>query len=181
MCTLRSHERPPILPAPKRFRLSHATLVDLLFYSPRHGGFMWRVDRGRTAKAGSKAGTLRKDGSVVIGINGRIYAANRLAWLYVLGEWPKGRLTTYNKNPADLRWNNIVQEDEVASTTRRAAYQRYRYRLAKAIANGESVASVPRPEILMTDRRRLRRPTEDTSALDARLDAAQREFEQRYK
>lgn len=171
------------MPLPKtNLQLAHSTLRELLHYDSRTGHFTWRVNRGRTAVAGSRAGTTRKDGTVVIGIKGKLYLANRLAWFYVYNEWPKGRLRTYNNDPSDLRIRNIVREAETLSPGRRAAYQRYRYHLTKAIDNGTPTNEVPVPKVLFTDRRR-RKPVGQTDAaeLDARLDAESARIRANYR
>lgn len=53
-------------------------VIDLLDYSPATGNFVWR-------KSGGVAGCETANGYTVIGINGRLYLAHRLAWLVVHG------------------------------------------------------------------------------------------------
>lgn len=71
--------------------LTAVRLRELLTYDPLTGVFRWRVDRRGTAFAGTVAGTL-SCGYWSIGVDGVIYRAHRLAWLYVYGVWPAGRL-----------------------------------------------------------------------------------------
>lgn len=78
-------------------------IKELLIYDPETGIFIWRVTRARGAKAGSQAGSLDKNGYVVIGIDGRNYRAHRLAWAYEKGEWPVGDLDHEDRDHADNR------------------------------------------------------------------------------
>lgn len=64
----------------------------LLIYDPQSGIFRWRVNRTGTARAGTIAGALDTDGYRQIRIDGVLYLAHRLAWLYVHGRWPRGDL-----------------------------------------------------------------------------------------
>lgn len=45
-----------------------------------------------------------------IEIDGIEYPAEEIAWFYVTGEWPKGRILFRNGDPLDLRWKNLVEE-----------------------------------------------------------------------
>lgn len=114
------------MPAPTRSRLSQRALTDLLSYNRHTGVFTWRKYRSRTAKPGDIAGTPNIDGSIIITIAGRPYSANRLAWLYVTGTWPEGRLTYVDGNPENTRWGNIISESERYSPSASAEYQRNR-------------------------------------------------------
>lgn len=81
-------------------------LRELLRYDQHSGMFTWKVDRGGTAKAGSPAGRLDTKGYLQIGVDGRRYKAQLLAWLYVYGvvqPW----LDHKNGIPCDDRINNL--------------------------------------------------------------------------
>ena len=84
-----------------------ATVRQLLRYHPETGNFYWLVSRGRQA-AGSVAGT-NKEGYITIKVMEQYQRANRLAWLFMTGEWPpKGMYVDHkNRQPADNRWTNL--------------------------------------------------------------------------
>lgn len=106
--------------------LDHAYLLSLLSYNPANGRLTWRVNRGGRAKRGDEAGTVRKDGTVGVGVDGTVYMANRLVWFMVHGEWPKKRLTFKNGDKNDLRLANIIEESGRYAMTQTARYQRRR-------------------------------------------------------
>lgn len=116
------------MPLPStRTRLSQATLKELLHYDPQHGIFSWNVTRSYKAREGDEAGSIRgTDGNVLITVNGKVWMANRLAWLYMTGELPPGRLIAINGERADLRWTNIALEKDHLSTHPVAVYERKR-------------------------------------------------------
>jgi hypothetical protein len=97
-------------------------------YNKLTGMLTWRVDRSRRAKAGDEAGAAVKSGTVLVGIQGKSYPAARLIWLYVKGEWPRGRLRLLDNDPNNLRWNNITEEVRNLSNRPVNIYQRkHRY------------------------------------------------------
>ncbi len=63
---------------------------------------------GTRRKAGDVAGSIANNGRRVIGIDGRLYSASHLAFLYVTGDWPSGIIGRINGKPDDLRWDNLV-------------------------------------------------------------------------
>lgn len=69
-------------------QLSLERLHQLLEYEELSGVFWWKEDRNGGAKAGDIAGHVGKDGYVRIKIDGRLYKAHRLAWLYIYGFLP---------------------------------------------------------------------------------------------
>jgi hypothetical protein len=79
---------------------------ELLSYDPEMGEFRWRVRRGRS-KAGSQAGSPHPQGYIRIRIDGVGYAAHRLAWFWMKGEWPQGEVDHRNRNRAVNRWRNL--------------------------------------------------------------------------
>lgn len=83
-------------------------LRHLLAYDADSGVFTWRVSRtGRYAKPGATAGHISAEGYVVIGVDGRVYKAHRLAWLYVHGIWPGKDIDHVNGIRSDNRVANL--------------------------------------------------------------------------
>lgn len=90
--------------------LTQDELKALVSYDADTGIFTWRVKRGPARpgmtcsyKNSSKPGHER----IKIRINNKLYAAHRLAWLYVYGHWPEGPLDHINRNPTDNRIENL--------------------------------------------------------------------------
>lgn len=87
--------------------LTQERLKDLLHYDPETGVFTWRVAK-RGIRAGAVAGAVHKDsGYILIGIDKKSYRAQRLAWLYMTGEWPPALVDHRNLDRADNRWANL--------------------------------------------------------------------------
>lgn len=80
---------------------------ELLIYEPETGRFIWRVDRYRKAKAGSEAGKVKSDNRRYIGLDYHEYQASKIAWLYMLGEWPDFIIDHENRDSSDDRWENL--------------------------------------------------------------------------
>ena len=120
-----------------RTHLSQRSLQKLLRYDKRNGLLTWRVDRGHVVKAGDEAGSVLKNGYVVVVVAGETWLAHRLIWFYVTGERKPGRLVFRDENKQNLAWRNILPESEVLSSNPGAAYQRdLRARRRKAINEG---------------------------------------------
>lgn len=85
--------------------LTAKRLKEVLAYDQNEGHFRWLQKRSHF-RAGERAGTP-KDGYTKIAIDGRQYRAGRLAWLYVYGRFPKGRLDHVNRSRADDRIVNL--------------------------------------------------------------------------
>jgi hypothetical protein len=96
-----------------RFRssLTAIRLRTVLHYDPLTGVFTWLVTLNARGKAGSQAGCLRPDGYRLIKIDGVIYRAHRLAWLYMTGEWPARTVDHRNLITSDNRWDNLRLAD----------------------------------------------------------------------
>lgn len=84
--------------------LSCEQLKSLLDYDPHTGVFTRCIDVAKY-KAGENAGTKSK--YIQIGVNGTVYTAQRLAWLFMTGEWPEGQVDHRNQDKHDNRWENL--------------------------------------------------------------------------
>jgi hypothetical protein len=86
--------------------VSQEYLKSILRYEPETGKWFWRSHRNSRVRAGDEAGYIRKDGYVIIRIDGATYVASRLAWLYVHGTSPH-EVDHRDTNPSNNRANNL--------------------------------------------------------------------------
>lgn len=86
--------------------LTQDRLRQLLSYDPATGLFTFTVTRGGIV-AGSVAGSPDKGGYIRILIDGKLYAAHRLAFLWMTGSFPKHDADHRNGIRSDNRWSNL--------------------------------------------------------------------------
>ena len=123
--------------------LSANRLRKLLKYDPATGVFRWRVHRGGPTNVDGVAGSI-SSAKVYrqIRIDGKLYQANRLAWLYMTGKWPKLEIGYINHNPSDTRWANLRE----MTPLQRGAAMRTRNTLgARGVGFGQRHRSLKRP------------------------------------
>jgi hypothetical protein len=93
--------------------LSVDQLKAALDYYPDCGLFFWRHRPDQSTRTNSRtAGKLAghrcpRLGYVLLGLNGRLYRAHRLVWLYVHGRWPDGDIDHINGDGFDNRISNL--------------------------------------------------------------------------
>ena len=87
--------------------IEHKELIERLHYNEDTGVFTWVKPTNRRIIYGAVAGSKRKEGSIQININGKIYLANRLAWFYVCKKWPIGQIMHINHIKDDNRFCNL--------------------------------------------------------------------------
>ena len=90
--------------------ITRTRLTELLSYCSETGCFTWIAKTTKFSKVqiGDVAGTTsHHKGYVYIKIDGKQYAAHRLAWLYVYGELPKDQIDHINRNRSDNRIQNL--------------------------------------------------------------------------
>lgn len=133
--------------------LTASRLRELLDYSPSSGVFKWRVAPTGRREIGGVAGCEDRSGYLKIGVDGRLYAAHRLAWLYVYGEWPVPAIDHINGVKTDNRITNLrAAGQDINSQNRRGANRgntsgllgvcwsrHHRKWIAQISANGEKV------------------------------------------
>lgn len=100
-------------------------LKECLYYNEYSGEFVWRKRPESHFKnikiasningkmSGAKAGHARKTGYIFIAIDGHLYQAANLAWLYIHGERPNGVIDHIDRNPKN---NSIVNLRDVSNT-----------------------------------------------------------------
>lgn len=86
--------------------LTAERLRELLHYDPDTGVFRWVAARPN-CRSGEQAGCTRENGHVIICLDGKLYYAHRLAWLYVHGAWPSKLIDHINGNRSDNRIQNL--------------------------------------------------------------------------
>lgn len=85
-----------------------ADLFNTLQYDPVSGEFRWLNPPAKARRyIGERAGTLTARGYVRIKVDGRLYAAHRLAWLFSYGFWPENQIDHINGVRHDNRIENL--------------------------------------------------------------------------
>jgi hypothetical protein len=86
--------------------LTQEELKQKLYYNPKLGIFYWVQPSGPSSE-GDEAGCLMANGYIGIKINGILFQAHRLAWLYKTGEMPENNIDHINNIRNDNRFVNL--------------------------------------------------------------------------
>lgn len=88
--------------------LTAGRLRQVVDYDPLTGCFTWRKRTSNRIRIGDVAGHVRKsDGRRLIGIDGELVFAARLAVLFMTGAMPSDQVDHRNCRPDDDRWANL--------------------------------------------------------------------------
>jgi hypothetical protein len=79
----------------------------ILDYDTESGVLIWKRKTCQKVIVGSRAGTKRHDGYIIVRINGIQYYAHRLIWLLVNGEWPINQIDHKDLDPSNNRITNL--------------------------------------------------------------------------
>jgi len=90
---------------------SVSRLREILNYDPLTGVLTWRIPR-KKASVGTVAGRPRASGHIYVGVDGKKYAAHRIAWAIYYGEHPENIIDHKNCNPSDNRIDNLRIADK---------------------------------------------------------------------
>ncbi len=86
--------------------LTQDRLKQLLYYDENTGVFT-RLVSHRTDRIGKEPGAFNTKGYVQIRIDGKLYVAHRLAWLYITGEFPCDQLDHIDGDKTNNAFNNL--------------------------------------------------------------------------
>jgi len=87
--------------------LTQSRLKELLHYNPETGSFTRRVRTSNSIRVGEIAGCPVTSGHIQIVLHGRPYMAHRLAFLYMIGEFPLHDTDHINGKPSDNSFKNL--------------------------------------------------------------------------
>jgi|SRR5665647_1389788 len=87
-------------------KLTAKRLREVLHYNPLTGIFIRLISRPHSP-TGSVVGCKGLDGAFVINVDGKLYRAHRLAWLWMTGKWPLGEIDHRDTNSANNKWKNL--------------------------------------------------------------------------
>lgn len=93
-------------PSPKYQAIDAERLRALLHYDPETGWFTRRTTAGRWV-AGERCGCVTNNGYRLIRVDGHLYMAHLLAWLYAYGEWPPHEIDHRNGERDDNQIYNL--------------------------------------------------------------------------
>ena len=112
------------MPNIKPVFITQAYLKEIVTYDNESGEFRWRITRLK-AKAGKLAGNVHKpSGYRQIKIDGHVYHAHRLAWLYVHGEWPQHLIDHIDGNRDNNALSNLRAATDAESSRNRGIQKR---------------------------------------------------------
>jgi hypothetical protein len=88
--------------------VSQSRLREVLSYCKETGQFHWLKRLSKNVAPGRTAGSLCQ-GYVRIKVDGQLFAAHRLAWLFAYGEWPDREVDHIDRDRSNNRLANLRQ------------------------------------------------------------------------
>ena len=105
----------------KKENLTQKELKEVLHYDADSGVFTWLASRSNRIKQGDVAGYINKvHGYRVIKVNGKLYKAHRLVFLYMTGKFPPDEIDHLNHLRYDNRFVNLRHATRVENSRNRS-------------------------------------------------------------
>src|SRR5437879_5605760 len=101
--------------------LTAERLKELLTYDPETGEFRWKVAPNGRVRVGDIAGCVSSRGYILIGIDGALYRAHRLAFLFMTGAFPEPQVDHSNRDKADNRWLKLREANNSQNNANKPA------------------------------------------------------------
>ena len=97
----------------KELILTQQRLKEVVEYNPKTGLFLWkpRPTSPMFRHTGKIAGCKDHNGYISLKIDGVMYLAHRLAWLYETGAWPEDEIDHKDTTPDNNSWTNLRPAD----------------------------------------------------------------------
>jgi hypothetical protein len=94
---------------PRDGAAAQAMLRALFTYEAGTGLLRWagKPTKYSNVEVGQLAGSVKSHGYVMVEIDGKTYAAHRLIWVIVTGEWPKADVDHRDTDRSNNRWANL--------------------------------------------------------------------------
>jgi len=106
------------MPNAKNMTMTFEELNEAIAYDPDLGTFTWKIKPAKNIRVGDPAGCLkgvrinRRTGEenryLYIRLNGYEIPAGRVAWMLQTGEWPEGTVLFKDRDPSNLRFDNLT-------------------------------------------------------------------------
>ena len=104
---------------PAKDRTTFERVRECLEYDSATGWFTWTMEAPCRRHRGARAGCATRNAYKVIGLDGRSYCAQRLAWLLHYGRWPDGEVDHINHDKHDNRIANLRDSTKSQNQTNR--------------------------------------------------------------
>jgi hypothetical protein len=120
----------------KELAITREEVLEILELRLPESVFYWKVGNDRNVKAGSKAGTLTKNGYTVIQINRNNFLAHRLVWFVTYGKFPDNHIDHIDGNPSNNRIENLRDVTHKVNHQNKSRYNRRDDDLPTGVAVG---------------------------------------------